>query len=386
MSDFKALSIFLEEALEHGPIGNGCAVARDGEILFEEYHGFADREKNIPITADSVYRQFSTTKVATCTGAMMLYEKGKFLLNDPIYEYFPEWKDTMVAVKNEDGSVTIRPPKRPILVKDCFSMSMGIGYGGNDYTHQVLAKVRNELKDNIGNYSLRQDIKAMAAVPIAFDPGTHFLYGVGHELVAGLIEVVSGQKLSDYMQENLFDPLEMKSTGYHYFGDVRERLVTAYSWNREDGSTAPLTNIMMDDRFEPDSNYEGGGAGLFSTVRDYLALTQMLACDGIYKGERIMGRKTIDVMRSNQLNEQQLKDFRNPYLDGYGYGLGVRTMMDISAGANTSVGEFGWTGAMGTYVAIDPSERTSVVYMHNLMPNNEEYIHPRVRNIVFGTL
>lgn len=386
MSDFKALSGFLEEALQKGPVGNGCAVARDGEILFEEYHGFADREKKIPIDENSVYRQFSTTKVATCTGAMMLYEKGKFLLNDPIYEYFPEWKDTMVAVKNEDGTVTIRPPKRPILVKDCFSMSMGIGYGGDDYTHQVLGKVRRELKDNIGNYTLRQDIKAMAAVPIAFDPGTRFMYGVGHELVAGLIEVVSGQSVEDYMKENLFEPLEMKSTGYHYFGDIRERLVTAYSWNKEDGSTAPIVGFEADARFEPESKYVGGGAGLFSTVRDYLALTQMLACDGIYKGEHIIGRKTIDLMRTNQLNERQLQDFRNPYLDGYGYGLGVRTLMEPAAGVNTSVGEFGWTGVMGTYVAIDPAERTSVVYMHNLMPNNEEYIHPRVRNIVFGTL
>ena len=386
MSDFKALSSFLEEALEHGPLGNGCAVARDGEIIFEEYHGLADREKNIPIDENSVYRQFSTTKVATCTGALMLYEKGKFLLNDPIYEYFPEWKNTMVAVKNEDGTVTVRPPKRPILVKDCFSMSMGIGYGGDDYTHQVLAKVRGELNDNVGNYTLRQDIRAMAAVPIAFDPGTRFMYGVGHELVAGLIEVVSGQSMGDYMRENLFEPLEMKSTGYHYFGDIRERLVTAYSWNKENNSTERIEKFPADARFEPDSKYEGGGAGLFSTVRDYLALTQMLACDGIYKGERIIGRKTIDLMRTNQLNERQLQDFRNPYLDGYGYGLGVRTLMEPAAGVNTSVGEFGWTGVMGTYVAIDPSERTSVVYMHNLMPNNEEFIHPRVRNIAFGTL
>ncbi len=385
MSKWKDLSAFLEEALQKGPVGNGCAVARDGEILFEEYHGYADKEKQIPITADSVYRQFSTTKVSVCTGAMTLFEKGKFLLNDPISEYFPEWKDTQVAVTNEDGTVTIRPPKRPILVKDCFSMSMGIGYGGTDYTHQMLAKVRKELRENVGDYSLRQDIRAMAAVPIAFDPGTRWLYGVGHELVAGLIEVVSGKKVSEYLKEALFDPLEMKSTGYHFFDDIRERMVMAYSYN-EDGSNDPIPYVFMDENFEPDAHYEGGGAGLFSTVRDYLALTQMLACGGIYKGEQIMGRKTIDLMRQNQLNERQLQDFTNPYLDGYGYGLGVRTMINPAAGSNTSVGEFGWTGMMGTYVVIDPAEHTSLVYMHNLNPNNEAYIHPRVRNIVFGNL
>lgn len=385
MSDFKALSSFLEEALTKGPVGNGCAVARDGEVLFEEYHGFADREKQIPVDENSVFRQFSTTKLATCTGALMLYERGKFLLNDPLYEYFPEWKDTMVAVTNEDGSVTIRPPKRPILVKDCFSMSMGIGYGGEDYTHRMLAKVREELRSNIGDYTLRQDIKAMAAVPIAFDPGTRWLYGVGHELVAGLIEVVSGKRVGDYLKEELFEPLGMKNTGHHYFGDIRERMVRCYLLN-EDGTATPTPSYEGDGNFEPDAKYEGGGAGLFSNVRDYLTFSQMLACGGVHKGERIIGRKTIDMMRTNQLNEQQLKDFTNPYLDGYGYGLGVRTMINPAAGVNTSVGEFGWTGMLGTYVVIDPTERMSLVYMHNLCPNNEAYIHPRIRNIVFGTL
>jgi CubicO group peptidase (beta-lactamase class C family) len=112
----------------------------------------------------------------------------------------------------------------------------------------------------------------------------------------------------------------------------------------------------------------------------------MLACGGSYKGNKIIGKNTIDLMRTNQLNEQQLKEFRNSYLDGYGYGLGVRTMMDPSVGSNTPVGEFGWTGMMGTYVAIDPSEQVSVVYMHNLQPNMEEYTHHRVRNIAFGAI
>ncbi len=387
MADFKALSSFLEEALEHGPVGNGCAVARNGELLFEEYHGWADREKGIPADASSVYRQWSTTKVAVCTGAMLLWERGKFLLTDPIYEYFPEWKDTMVAETAEDGTVKLRPPKRPIQVRDCFSMAMGIGYDGQDYTHQVLRQEREKLVQTVGDYTLRQDIRAVSAVPIAFDPGTQWLYGFGHELVAGLIEVISGKTVGRFLKEELFEPLGMNSTGYHFFGDIRERLVKPYLLG-EDGKAEGADTFQGDERFEPEARYEAGGAGLFSTVRDYLALTQMLACGGEYQGRKIMGRKTIDLMRSNQLNERQLAQFSgsNPYLAGYGYGLGVRTMMDPSAGTNTSVGEFGWTGMMGTYVAIDPAEKISLVYMHNLFPNNEAYIHPRIRNIVFGTL
>lgn len=232
---------------------------------------------------------------------------------------------------------------------------------------------------------MQQEINAMAEVPVAFDPGTHWLYGFGHELVAGLIEVVSGKGVGQFLKEELFEPLDMKNTGYHYFGDIRERMVTTYLL-KEDGSREASPYFQRDELFEPEAKYEGGGAGLFSTVRDYLALTQMLACGGEYQGRKIMGRKTIDLMRCNQLNEQQLKEFRNPYLEGYGYGCGVRTLMDPSAGVNSSVGEFGWTGMLGTYVSIDPAEKLSLVYMHNLFPNREAYIHPRIRNIVYGVL
>ncbi len=384
MSGFQAMDEFLSGLVKRGPAGCGCAVARDGEVLYENYFGYADLEKKTPITADTVYRQFSSTKVVIVTAAMMLYERGKFLLNDLISEYFPEWKNTCVAQEQADGTYTIRPAKRPIQVQDCFSMSMGIGYGGEDYTHRMMEQVRKELEETIGDYTLRDDIRAMSKVPVRFDPGTRWLYGFGHELVAGLIEAVSGMTVGEFLQKELFDPLGMKSTGYRYFGDLRERMATPYL-RGEDGTMEPTAG-MFDMRHEPGAKYEAGGAGLFSSVRDYTAFAQMLACGGIYKGEQIIGRKTIDLMRQNRLNRRQLRDFRCSYLEGYGYGLGVRTLMEPGRGSNSSVGEFGWTGYMGTYIAVDPSEKASVVYMHNLVPNMEEYVHHRVRNIAFGAL
>ena len=385
MSKKENLDSFLEELVKTGPAGCGLAVAKGDEILYENYFGYANLETGKKIDADSVYRQYSATKVIVCTAAMMLYERGKFLLNDPIYEYFPEWRHTCVAETQEDGSIRIREAKRPIQVKDCFSMAMGIGYGGEEYTHQMMAERRANLAASVGDYTLRQDIRAMASVPVMFDPGEHWLYGFGHELVAGLIEVTSGKKVSTFLKEEIFDPLGMTSTGYHYFGDIRERMVVPY--RLEEGKRTLVTGAMFDDRFEENAKYEAGGAGLFSTVPDYLKFARMMACQGIWKGERIIGRKTIDLMRTNQLNAQQLRDFAAPYLDGYGYGLGVRTRLDDPhATGNTSVGEFGWTGYMGTYVAIDPKERMSVVYMHNSEPNMELYVHHRVRDMAFGLI
>lgn len=386
MSYFQRMDAYLNELVKDGPAGCGCAVMRDGKTIYENCFGYANLEEQKKIDSGSVYRQFSTTKVIICTAAMMLWEQGKFLLDDPLYAYFPEWKNTMVAEKTgSDGDAfTLRPAARPIQVRDCFSMAMGLGYGGTDYTHRMMAEVREELRREVGDYSLSQEIKAMGKVPIAFDPGTDWLYGYGHELVAGMIEVTSGMKVSEFLQKNLFDPLGMTSTGYRYFGDIRERMVTPYQLG-EDGSRSPVSS-PRDALFEENARYEGGGAGLFSTVRDYSVFGQMLACGGSFNGEHIIGRKTIDLMRSNQLNAAQLKRFAGPYVEGYGYGLGVRTRLPQKGTGNTSVGEFGWTGYMGTYIAVDPAEKATVVYMHNSEPNREHPIHHRVRNIAFGAL
>ena len=383
MSKKQDLDRLLEEFVKNGPSGCGCAVARKGETIYEGYFGYADREKQIPLTQDSVFRLYSMTKVIICTAAMMLFERGKFLLNEPISEYFPEWKNTMKAHTLSDGRVETVPVEHPILVKHCFSMGMGIGYGGDDLTHREAARVRQELRDTVGKYTLRQDIRAMSQVPIAFEPGTHFLYGFGHELVAGLIEVASGKTVGQFLKEEIFEPLGMTSTGYRFFDDIESRMVVPYERDMI-GRLAPSTR-NWDERHQPDEVYEAGGAGLFSTVRDYLTFTQMLANGGKHNGQQIIGRKTIDLMRQNQLCPSALEDFTNSYNAGYGYGLGVRTMMDLASGnCNTSVGEFGWTGMMGTWTAIDPSEGVSAVYMHNMLPNMEEYHHLRVRAAAFG--
>ncbi len=138
---------------------------------------------------------------------------------------------------------------------------------------------------------------------------------------------------------------------------------------------------------KPDQIYDGGGAGLYSTVSDYLKFAKTLACGGEYDGVRLLGKRTIDLIAKNQLSERQLRDYRDFYLDGYGYGLGVRTLMSrAQANSNFCPGEFGWTGALGTYTAIDPSVGLSLVYMHQLFPNRQNYYHLRVRNVVNGCI
>ena len=386
MSNFKELSDLLQSFTRSGPPGCAFGIARNGKILHESYHGLANVEAGNPMDADSVFRLYSMTKVIICTAAMILYERGKFLLSDPLSEYLPEYKDITRFQVEPNGNVRTVPVNNPMLVRHAFTMSVGLPYArGESLTAREIRKVQEELKGKLGKYDLLTEIRAMSKVPIAFEPGTRWLYGYGHELVAGLIEVASGMRVGEFLQREIFDPLGMTSTGYRFFGDIERRLVPMYRRNADGG--IDRSEGMFDDRHRADALYEGGGAGLFSTVRDYLRFTQMLANGGEVDGVKVLGRKTIDLMRKNHLNPDQMADFTNTYLAGYGYGLGVRTMMDPAAGgSNGSIGAFGWTGAAGTWTEIDPSEGVSIVYMHQTMPNMEEYHHLRVRAAAYGCI
>lgn len=387
MADFRYLDELLEDFVKKGPAGCGCMVMREGRVLYEGYHGFADLESGRPITADTVYRQYSMTKIAIYTACMMLLEQGKILLSDPIYEYFPEWKDTMRFQIGEDGKEYVLPLSHPIRVEHIMNMSCGLPYGHfNDGTPtgREICRVTNELKKREEGYTLREEIRAVSRVPVAFEPGEHWLYGFGSELAAGLVETVTGRPIQEALKEMIFDPLGMKSTGMIYFGDIESRLATFYT-RTEEGKLIP-GGSMMDEKSRPGAK-PMGCPRLFSTVPDFAVFAQTLADGGRWGEVQLLGRKTIDLMRTNRLGRQQLADFRNAYLDGYGYGLGVRTMMDRAAGgSNSSLGEFGWTGGSGTWVSMDPEEKTAVVYMHQMAPNMELYHHHRVRNTVYGCL
>ncbi|MUG45323.1 serine hydrolase domain-containing protein [Paenibacillus woosongensis] len=386
MGDFRHLDAMLDGFTKKNLAGCACAVARHGEILYEGYHGYANVSKGIPVSDETVFRLFSMTKVIVCTAAMMLFERGHFLLNEPLHEYIPEYKNPQVVKAKPNGEIYMEAAKNPIQIKDAFCMTAGIPYPfGESEPARQLRALQQKLKDEHGKYSLLTEVKAAAQVPLAFEPGTQWLYGYGHDLVGALIEVISGKSLGQFLQEELFSPLGMTSTGYRYRDNIEERMASCYS-PAADGTLQEVPG-WLDEHHQADSIYESGGVGLYSTLKDYLAFTQMLANGGVWKGERIIGRKTIDLMRTNHLNDRQLADFHNSYLAGYGYGLGVRTMMDPAAGhSNSSIGEFGWTGAAGTWASIDPSEGFSVVYMHQLFPNMEEYHHLRVRAAAYGSL
>ncbi len=389
MSSAKDMDALLQSFVDGGLPGCGLKITRRGETVYEGYFGAADLEKGAPVTPRSVFRQASTSKLPLYTAAMMLYEQGKFLLSDPLYEFLPEYRESHKVVRRPGGSIDIVKTSRPILIRDILTMRCGLPYCNapvetDDVTLRAMAKAMEPLWEK-GHYTNREHVRAMAGVPLAFEPGTHWLYGFASELTCALVEAVTGKSVDDALREMLFEPLEMDDTRAHFFGDIEDRMVKLYAIDEKNALTP--TRLDFENTFLPGEAHEAGWARLFSTVEDYSHLMQMLACGGTFRGRRILGRKTIDLMRANVLTPRQMEDYQNPYEAGYGYGYGVRTLLDrAGGGVNGSPGAFGWTGGFGAWCEADPAEQAAIVYMHNLVPNRERYYHPRVRAAAYGML
>jgi CubicO group peptidase (beta-lactamase class C family) len=396
MVTMNRLTPLLKSFVEKGPAGCACKVVQRGETLYEECFGSADLERKQPITLDTIYRIHSLSKVVTCTAALMLFERGHYLLNDPLEEYLPEFKDPLVKKRLSSGEWTTAPAASSIRIKHLFSMTSGLTYGvapglriKDDFleTARETGKLMDEMNRKAASgekVSLREFSKALANVPLAFDPGTHRQYGLSHDILGALIEVLTGKTLGRFLQDEIFDPLGMKDTFFRIPDDKKERLCSLY--NRSDDGTL-TKNTNLDANYQPDAVMEMGGGGLLSTLGDYSRFAQALACGGELDGARILSPNTIRLMATNHLGPVQMADFNIPHLAGYGYGLGVRVMIDPAAGgSNGSIGEFGWAGAAGTWVLIDPKEQLSAVYMQQMFPHFEAYHQPRLSNVIYGAL
>lgn len=389
MATAKDMDALLQGFVDGGLPGCGLKITRRGQTVYEGYFGKSDLDTGAPVTENSVFRQASTSKLPLYTAAMILYERGKFLMTDPLYEFLPEYKESRKVVPRPNGGVDIVKTDRPILIRDILTMRCGLPYCNfpvetNDVTLREMCRAMEPLWKK-SHYTNREHVKAISQVPLAFEPGSHWLYGFASELTCALVEAVTGKSVDDALEELLFAPLDMKDTRSHFFGDIEERMVKLYAMDGEK-NRRPI-RLDFEKTFLPGPENEAGWARLFATVGDYSNLMSMLACGGVFRGQRIMGRKTIDLMRTNVLTPEQRKDYVNPYEAGYGYGYGVRTLMDRAEGdVNGSLGAFGWTGGYGSWCEADPEEGVAIVYMHNLVPSLERYYHPRIRAAAYGMI
>lgn len=403
--NFDRLDHFLTEHTEKlGIPGLSCAIMKDGRLVYQAYQGMADIESGRPIQADTVFRIYSMTKLFTVTAALQLYEQGKFDLQDPISNFLPEFKDTRVFQMSSTGAVSTRPSK-PVRFLDLLTCTSGWSYysdkgnavnssnnastlaQGSSLTAAALSDAMYELEQRRPNktFTNREFAKTIATVPLAFEPGTHWLYGMSFDVLGAVIEEIAGMTLDQYCQKFICTPLGLKDTGYHLTSDREARLCSYY--NISDPAN-PIKFTTKDDYYQPEAKFERGGGGMLSTLPDYMTFADTLRRGGVSAdGVRILGRKTVELMRTNHLGPTQMSDINWPSLAGYGYGYGVRTLVDPTrGGANSSIGEYGWSGSAGTWMAIDPAEELTVCLMKQTYPAWEGWIVPRFRAALWGSL
>jgi len=374
--NFASLTAYLDSLKDIGIPGCDLILYKNHEEIYRHFTGLRDREAGVPMDGTEIYWIYSASKVHTCTAALQLVEAGKIGLDDPVSKYLPAFKTLSVI---ENGHV--RAPRTVMTVRHLFAMQGGLNY---DVESPSVMKAKFYSGNKADTITM---VNAIAEEPLTFDPGTHFLYSLCHDVLAAIVETVSGEKFSLYLKNHLWDPLGIHETGFVLTDEIRRRFAKQYMFDQSTFTSRPFEN-GENNRYKLTENYESGGAGLLSTVNDYILLSDALACGGVGKtGARILKKETIDLMRTNQQTGACMEDWKTHNRVGYGYGLGVRTMMG-NTHSKGPVGEFGWDGAACAYTMIDPENGLSAYYAQQVLGCGYGYsdIHPRIRDLIYEGL
>ena len=405
----KRITSWLEAQVSSNRLA-GCSalVARQGEIVYQQSTGHSDVEAGKAFADDTIVRAFSMTKPITTVAAMMLYEEGAFQLDDPIARYLPEFLNTPVWAGGNAPLEDTLPQETPITVRQIMTHTSGLTYGFMQ-TNVVDAAYR---KAGVGGPSdiknLQAWVKKAAEIPLVSQPGSQWNYSISTDVLGRLVEVWSDLSLEQFFHERIFAPLKMVDTGFHVREENRPRFSALYSPLSGDGMSSVAksgdpfaekkTGIKLQESsdkskyFEPAEIFSGGG-GLVSTLADYGRFCQMLLNGGVLDEQRILGRKTVEYMRTNQLpNNSDMAAMGQPVwsetsYDGIGFGLGFAVVLDpVKAHIITSVGEHHWGGAASTFFWIDPEEDLYVIFLTQLIPSSTYPIRRELRTRVYQAI
>lgn len=355
-------------------------VARNGEIVHWHSQGLQDIEKQTPLAKDTIFRIYSMSKPITAVAALTLWEQGKFHMHDPIDKYLPELKGLKVYVSGSGDDMVLEEAKYPIRIIDLFTHTAGFSYG---FSNSEVDKMYQALFAKGMPESSSDSLKMIASLPLNHQPGTAWNYGVNTDVIGFLVERLSGKKLGDYMQEKIFGPLNMTDTAFSVAPENLDRFAEVYTVGKQ-GQTIVMENEPLGD-FLSDPAVHNAGGGLTSTMGDYYIFAQMLLNGGHYNGVQILGRKTVEYMRSNHLPESLIPF--NAQSTGEGYGLAVSVMVDPGQSRfMSSTGNFGWSGAASTFMRIDPKENMIMISMAQFIPVGFHAYHHDFRNIVYQSL
>ena len=370
--------------------GSLVGIYRKGRLVHDSTMGLMDRERKKPVEWDTVFRIFSMTKPVTSVALMMLFEKGLIQLDDPVYRYIPSFRKLEVYVSGVDGSFETRAPDRSMTIKDLLSHQSGFTY---DFLkeNEIDAAYSSRGIGSATQKDLASLIDSLSDLPLLFSPGDRWNYSVSTDVCGHLVELISGQSLDTFFYENIFEPLGMSDTGFYVPAVDIPRFSANYLYNLN--GLPKLLDDPLKSRFIKRPSFLSGGGGLVSTAEDYLSFCRMILGGGELNGNRILSRKTIDLMSANHLTggvdlaEVASGRWSETSYQGMGFGLGFSVVKDPSMTlVPGSVGELAWGGMANTAFWIDPLEDMAVVFMTQLVPSGIYNIRRELRTLVYSAI
>jgi CubicO group peptidase (beta-lactamase class C family) len=353
-------------------------LARNGRIVDWQTYGLRDVDQRLPMEKDTIVRIYSMSKIFTSVAALILLEEGKLKLSDPVSQYLPELAKPMVMTGGTVKAPVLVPAKTPITIKHLFTHTAGFIYGFGKAPIDKIYQDSTIWKAS----SMDEFVQTAAKLPLADQPGTTFHYGINTDFLGAVVEKVSGQPFDVFVEERICRPLGLADTGFDVAPEKMSRLAIVY--NKKDGKFAPVDPVASSFA-EKGRGFAPGGSGMFSTAGDYARFAQMLLNGGELDGVRILGRKTVELMTANHLND--LKRTTHEFSESDGFGLGVAVRTDLArSGQLGSVGQFGWSGAATTGVVIDPQEKLVAILMAQHFPFNEGDLLSQATTLTYQAL
>ena len=383
----------MENYITPGKIA-GCQVmvSRGGVPAYFRSVGQMDIERNKPMQEDTIFRIYSMTKPITSVALMMLFEEGRFQLNDSVSRFIPSWKGQQVWVSGDGDDMETREPASPMTMRHVLSHTSGLTYGTGLFPseHPV-----DKFYDKLGvNRNAGETIESFAeklsTVPLRYDPGTQWCYSLATDVCGCLVEFISGVPFAQFLQERIFDPLGMTDTSFVVPEEKLDRLAANYG--RRADKTLKLLDDPMNSLYANPNRFPSGGGGLASTTADYGRFCEMLRGGGQLAGQRIIGGRTLKLMHRNHLpngtdlGSIAMGSFSETAYDGVGFGLGFASTLDDVAAGTIGAGDYYWGGAASTIFWVDPVEDMFVIFMTQLMPSATFNFRGQIKNIIYGAI
>ena len=369
----------------------GCQVliGRRGHVAYFRSFGFADKEREVAVRDDTIFRIYSMTKPITSIALMMLFEEGRLQLTDPVYKFIPSWKNQRVWVKGEGKSMELRSPSEPVSIAHLLSHTSGLTYGESLFpSDHPVDKLYGSIRED--KKSLAAFVDELAQIPLRFDPGTRWCYSLSTDVCGALVEIISGQTFSEFLSERIFIPLEMFDTAFTISDEKVPRLAANYE--RDENKNLVLIDDPVKSIYANTGRLQSGGGGLLSTTADYSKFCEMLLGGGKYLGCRIIGDRTLKMMSQNHLPKNAdlasvaMGSFSETAYEGVGFGLGfAQTLSEVRA-QNLGAGDFYWGGMASTIFWVDPKESMFCVFMTQLVPSRTFNFRGQLKALVYSSI